>query len=519
MKGELYEYKGEKLTQASIAKREGINRSTLADWYKKTGNMVLAVEGAKKSLAQRNIEYNGEVLSLKAIADKEKIKFESLKKYYDEVNDIYEAVKLTKEAQVKRKGYILYNGSMMTILGIATKEGIVNSSLKRYYDKTKDIYEAVRLAKEAQDIHNGTIEYKGKKMSIAAIASLEGIKHDTLKEFYDLYKDIYKAVFITKESQLKRKKALIRGRKASYEVLSRELDISVIELDKMVKRGVKLDSIKKPKRGVKKGEQLRYDDESLYRYCLYHSYNYWVINYLIHTYNKSPEEAIQKYLENGQQIPKKWIYEKYNLLFKHLTLKYGLDSNRIVKIMKDNSCGIEEAIQRLVFVTNNKTNNFRKTEIEWMLELYSFIKELTEEEYLNVKESFFITDREGQFLFEKGTQLELINRQLLLFDFANIIDEWSIEELSEIMNLYNITEEEKITIVIDLYSPFEDKVINPTSEYLERKELIRSIIINNSIDKELVLKNNNLTEEEKNEIIKKKELLNKILNNNIKKYR
>ena len=59
------------LSQAEIARLEGINRQTLADWYKKTGDMILVVAGAKKSLAQRNIDYNGEVLSLKAISEKE----------------------------------------------------------------------------------------------------------------------------------------------------------------------------------------------------------------------------------------------------------------------------------------------------------------------------------------------------------------------------------------------------------------------------------------------------------------
>ena len=98
MKGELYEYNGQMLSQAEIARLEGINRSTLSDWYKKTGDMTLAVAGAKNSLAQRNIDYNGEVLSLKAILEKENIKFESLKKFYEQTNDIYEAVRLTKEA-------------------------------------------------------------------------------------------------------------------------------------------------------------------------------------------------------------------------------------------------------------------------------------------------------------------------------------------------------------------------------------------------------------------------------------
>lgn len=83
MRGELYEYNGEMLSQADIAKKEGINRSTLADWYKKTGNMIEAVEGAKRSLAQRNIEYNGKMMTILAISNMEKLEHHAFGSYYD----------------------------------------------------------------------------------------------------------------------------------------------------------------------------------------------------------------------------------------------------------------------------------------------------------------------------------------------------------------------------------------------------------------------------------------------------
>lgn len=155
MRGELYEYNGEMLSQADIAKKEGINRSTLADWYKKTGNMIEAVEGAKRSLAQRNIEYNGEILSLKAISVKENVKFESLKKNWEDTEcDIYEAIKLTKKSQLERNGSIEYNGKMMTILAISNMEELEHHALGRYYEKTGNIYESVELAKKAKERHN-----------------------------------------------------------------------------------------------------------------------------------------------------------------------------------------------------------------------------------------------------------------------------------------------------------------------------------------------------------------------------
>ena len=512
MKGELYEYNGQMLSQAEIARLEGINRSTLSDWYKKTGDMTLAVAGAKKSLAQRNIDYNGEVLSLKAISEKESIKFESLKKFYEQTNDIYEAVRLTKEAQLKRNGSILYNGKMMSMTAIGLETGLERHALTRYYKQTGDIYKSIELAKESKAKQHGTIEYKGKVMSITAIAELEGIKRDTVKEYYELYGNIEKAVFITKESQLKRKQALLKGKKASYKELARQFDISVIELDKMINAGVSVDTLKKKtKKGVSSENQLRYDEDSLYRYCLEHSYNYWVINYLIKVYGKTPEEAVKAYVENGQQLPTKWIYEKYSLLFKHLTLNFGLDSNRIIKIMKDNNCGIEEAITKLVFISDNDNNDFKKAEIDWMEELYSFIKDIPENEYLEVKETFYITDREEKFLNNKKTIIDKITRQLLLYEFSNIIEEWPINELMEMMELYNISEKEKETIVLDLYAPFKNMVINPTEQNKERNNIVKSIITDFAISSDEILSNQNLSVQEKQEILKKRDILCKII--------
>lgn len=504
MIGKLYDYKGEKLTQAQIAQRENINRSTLADWYKKTGNMEEAVAGAKKSQAQRNITYYDEVLSLKAIAQKEAVKFESLKKNYDETNDIYEAVKLTKESQAKRHGDILYNGRMMSALAIANEEDIDAKSLRRNLAKTNDIEEAVRLTKETRDKHRGTIPYKGQIMSISGIAKLEGIKHETLKEYYDLYGNIEKAVLITKQSQLKRKQAILRGKQATYDELSKYFGISKIKLDKMISDGYSVDEIeRRQKTGIKKEDQLQYDDKSLYKYCLDHSYNYWVIIYLIKNYGKTPQEAINEYVNNGQQIPTKWIYEKYGILFKHLMLNYGLDSNRIIKIMKDNCCDIESAIQELVFVSDNDSS-FKKAEIDWLKELYPFIKELSKEEFEDAKETFYIDDRELDFLSKKGKRIEELQRQLLLFDFSQVITIWPKEELLTMMDMYNISPEERTTIVLDLYTPFNKKIIDMTKDFSREREL-NMIVLDESISTD------NLSSDEKKYVEEKRKMI-KLLN-------
>lgn len=484
MRGELYEYNGQMMSQADISKLEGINRSTLADWYKKTGNMIEAVKGAKESQEQRNIDYNGEVLSLKAISEKENIKFESLKKFWHEnEKNIYLAVQKTKEAQARRNGNILFRGQLLSMTKISEITGLDRHALTRHYEKNGDIEESIRMAQVAKDKKNGTIEYKGELKTITGIAELEGVKRETLKEYYEIYGNIEKAVFITKEGQNKRKQALLRGKKASYDELSKYFGMSTIKLEKMLEEGYTPEQIEaKMKKGVKKENQLKIDEDTLYSFCINNSYNYWVINYMIKTYGKTPEEAVKVYLQNGQQIPTKWIYEKYNILFKHLMLNYGIDSNRVIKIMKENNYGIEQALEELIFITGNDNNGYKLAEISWLKECYSFLRDLSKEELTEAYRALYIDERELQFLNEKGRKVETVRRQLLLFEFSQIIDEWPENELNEMMSLYELSDNEKQTVVLDLYSLYKNQIINPTKEYLERQQLIRKKILDDTIE-------------------------------------
>lgn len=492
------------MTQAEIARLEGINRSTLADWYKKTGNMYEAVEGAKKSQAQRNIPYYGEVLSLKAIAIKEQVKFESLKKNYEVLKDIYKAVETTKQNQLKRNGDIPYNGENMTISGIANLEKVGNKSLAKYYQETDDIYEAVRLAKKTQDNHNGTILYKGQMMTISGIANLEGIKKETLKKYYELYNNIEKAVFITKESQLRRKQAILRGKQADYSELSKCFGISIFKLDKLLSSGKTPEEVEKEVNIRGKNTILTINEESLYKYCLDNSYNYWVIYYMITTYGKTVEESVKAYVNNGQKVPAKWIYEKYHVLFKHLMLTFGIDSNRIIKIIMEEHCSIDSAITKIVFVSNNEENDFSQIEIEWMKELYSFLIDCNDEEKQEAINTFYVTERELEFLYKKGIKIEQIKRQLLLFEFSSIIDEWDIKDLVEMFELYNISDDEIKIIFSELYKPFAENIINPSPDFLQHKEIIDSLLFDSNLKNEDIQNSPMISEEEKLSIIVKR---------------
>ncbi len=78
--------------------------------------------------------------------------------------------------------------------------------------------------------------------------------------------------------------------------------------------------------------------------------------------------------------------------------------------MKDNNCSVKETIIKLVFISNNDNNDLKKAEIDWMEELFSFIKDTHENEYLEVKEAFYITDREEKFVNNKKIIINQITR-------------------------------------------------------------------------------------------------------------
>ena len=164
----------------------------------------------------------------------------------------------------------------------------------------------------------------------------------------------------------------------------------------------------------------------------------------------------------------------------------------------------------MILVVAGAKKSLAQRNIDYNGEVLS-LKAISEKEYLEVKEAFYITDREEKFLKSKKVIIDQITRQLLLYEFSNIIEEWPTNELLEMMELYDISDEEKMCIVLDLYAPFKNLVIDPTEQYKERNNLIRSIITDSTIDNDTILSNVNISEQEKQEILKKRNILSKII--------
>ena len=92
-----------------------------------------------------------------------------------------------------------------------------------------------------------------------------------------------------------------------------------------------------------------------------------------------------------------------------------------------------------------------------------------------------------------------------------MLDIWDEQELLEMFELYNINEKDIETIVLDLYLPYDSKVINPNEDILNRKKYLNKIV-KETLDKTDIsilmhLETLNLNDIEKEYIITKRNKL------------
>ena len=479
------EFYGKMLAIYAIARIEGIERVTLRKYYDMYGDIYLAVNKCKEireKLEATKIEYNGEMLAIYAIAQREGIGASSLRKYYDEYKDIYLAVNKCKEIRRKlEETKIEYNGEMLAMRTIAQRVGTTGDTLKRYYEQTGDIYEAIKQYYQKKDEYErGRIEYKGELKFLRTIAKDEGVAETTLRRYYKKYGNIDKAVYMAKIQRSRNQKVTIRNTELSLSDLSIVLGIKESELLNMLNSGMKIDDIKKletekPRKSPRSNKKLVLPNgQSLLEYCIENGLNFSCIYYSIHTYGKTMEEAIKHYREKGQEIPSSWIYEKYGILLKHLLLNNNINSQRVVSYMRKENISLNDALEEYVLRKNSKEAN---VDYDWMHELYSVLTdENMKDEYDAFKNTFYVTDQEEECIIKSYDEIENLQRKLLLYEIAeafkaNVFEETEKEEL---LKIYEVTEDEVETIFLDFYNYFENK-IKLTEKEQRRKEEISDI--------------------------------------------
>ena len=273
-----------------------------------------------------------------------------------------------------------------------------------------------------------------------------------MRRYYKKYGNIDKAVYMAKIQRSRNQNVTIRNTELSLSDLSIVLGIKESELLNMLNSGMKIDDIKKlktekPRKSPMSNKKLVLPNgQSLLEYCI----------------------------ENGQEIPSSWIYEKYGILLKHLLLNNNINSQRVVSYMRKENISLNDALEEYVLRKNSKEAN---VDYDWMHELYSVLTdENMKDEYDAFKNTFYVTDQEEECIIKSYDEIENLQRKLLLYEIAeafkaNVFEETEKEEL---LKIYEVTEDEVETIFLDFYNYFENK-IKLTEKEQRRKEEISDI--------------------------------------------
>lgn len=520
----LIDYNGEKLAMQTIAKKLGIkDAKTLKKYYEQTGDIYLAIEKCNES----KIEYNGELLTLDAIAKREGLKRDTLERNYNNTENIYDAVKVCLEKKKKaEEAKVTYKGESRTITSVAKELGISKETLKKYYKKSESIEKAIEMFnKNKQEVEESKIEYKGDYKFLKAIAREEAVAETTLTRYFQKYNNIDKAVFMAKIQREKSKRVKIKGGNVNLYDLSIILGVKYSELINCLKNGMSIEEIKKQKPNNSKRMKLKQEytilssGQTLLEYCVENGVNYAFIYRAINTYGKTIEEAVQEYRKNGSNMPRNWVFEKYGVLLRHLMTSSNIDIQRVVDYMRKEQISMSEAIEKYVIRRNSKDN---KLDSDWMQEVYGILTdENMSDEYEEFKNTFYIDEKEEECIIKSQREIQALERKLLLFEIAEVIEEntFSIEELPELLQIYEVQADEVETIFLDLYSKFEKGIIlGEEQSQLKRREVLNEITRKwyylGQEERERILKDNEVTDEEKqmivntsNEIVKYKGML------------
>lgn len=520
----LIDYNGEKLAMQTIAKKVGIkDAKTLKKYYEQTGDIYLAIEKCNES----KIEYNGELLTLDAIAKREGLKRDTLERNYNNTENIYDAVKVCLEKKKKaEEAKVTYKGESRTITSVAKELGISKETLKKYYKKSESIEKAIEMFnKNKQEVEESKIEYKGDYKFLKAIAREEAVAETTLTRYFQKYNNIDKAVFMAKIQREKSKRVKIKGGNVNLYDLSIILGVKYSELINCLKNGMSIEEIKKQKPNNSKRMKLKQEytilssGQTLLEYCVENGVNYAFIYRAINTYGKTIEEAVQEYRKNGSNMPRNWVFEKYGVLLRHLMTSSSIDIQRVVDYMRKEQISMSEAIEKYVIRRNSKDN---KLDSDWMQEVYGILTdENMSDEYEEFKNTFYIDETEEECIIKSQREIQALERKLLLFEIAEVIEEntFSIEELPELLQIYEVQADEVETIFLDLYSKFEKGIIlGEEQSQLKRREVLNEITRKwyylGQEERERILKDNEVTDEEKqmivntsNEIVKYKGML------------
>lgn len=488
-----YEYGEKKYSSKTEAADDiGLNKNTLSKYLK------LANNNLKKAMKLYEEEHTYTIMDGVRYASQEELAKSinttvvTLKKYIDSEGSIKAAVKAIKKPKstynwkgVEYKS--LESVSIAMEIPRQTLTRIMENETNGDVEKAYDIYQERNKRKYSYKREN--LEFD----TIDSLASYLGKGKTTVAKYLKKYDgNVDKAIFMMKIRDLRRQKVAHENSQVSTQDMAIILGIKQNELIAYLNSGMTIDEIKEsvnatsksiyPKTQLEpKASTIMYDSNTnLAQFCLEHRINYNCIYYAITTYGKSKEEALEHYYQHGQRIPKAWIYQKYDVLLKHLLLNEGMNSDKIVAEMRNKVISLKEAIENYIIKEEAKELNL---DSDWQIELYSILtaEHIPEEEKEEFKKEFYVTETEEQGINKAQNRINKIERKLLLYEMAECIkgNIYPENEMVALMKEYEISEEEIDTIFLDLYANFDKGVrIADGQELAQERKVLNNYVRN-----------------------------------------
>lgn len=327
-----------------------------------------------------------------------------------------------------------------------------------------------------------TYSYNGQIFSsIKDLANYTGIREVRLGRYIRKYdRDAEKAIMIIRERDKQEKRIKVADVEFDLADLSTILGIKQSALRGFISKGMTIDEIKHHISeenttqivGGHRGATIMYDSTtSLVQYCVQNKLNYNCIYYAITEYGKSIEEAINYYRTNGQRIPNSWIYERYDVLLKHLMLSENIEYQSVLRVMRNMQMSLRESLEYIVVRNDSKEANL---DTIWQHEIYSLLTEpnISPEELQDMIDVFHISPKEFQVVKKSRNRIKELDRKLLVYELAECIRDGTFqdEEMANLMNLYEISDSELKTIFYDFYVNFRAGVLQTNGQQQKRKE-------------------------------------------------
>lgn len=206
-----------------------------------------------------------------------------------------------------------------------------------------------------------------------------------------------------------------------------------------------------------------YNGQSLYQYCIENKYNYYVVRHLIISQGLNVQQAIDLYLEQGQGDPKNGSFFTGNILLSHFCIKQKLDVTYIKRLLKE-GYDIRKAIVNCCF--NSYQNYSTKVRRRKLSVIYEVWEILNPDDQIQIEQHYNLTKLDIIYLQECDKRIKeiLYEYNLFMLDFY-ISESINLPEAKQILSDNNLTLEQSIDILRQLYDPFESLEINAKAKY------------------------------------------------------